>query len=270
MSTFWLYLCVTMQVSWNLPVYSLKTLGHLPVQNKIGIAGETNNFIKQQRPERMDYALEILDNDRWSKGQDILRHHRSQCNYINQSWTQWQGSTDSKDPDSVYMLKVFTGPLKPIFLQKNLLQYMSRIYRCCKLGFRCRKVKGLQGTLDKGGNEAAFYIDLDIFSLSVHRAELHFELSAEEQVTVIPVLNMNGLRHSSFTQIRRGHIIDLTLDVMFILQALKEKEMVETMTEDVTELSLSLHCIQNDLHVPCNRHGVTMLHHPFIALQYQY
>ncbi|XP_073529145.1 uncharacterized protein [Phyllobates terribilis] len=122
----------------------------------------------------------------------------------------------------------------------------------------------------KGGREAAFYIDLDVFSLSIHRAELHFELSAEEQVTVIPVLNMNGLRHSSFTQIRRGHIIDLTLDVMFILQALKEKEMVETAIEDVTELSLSLHCIQNDLHVPCNPHGVSLLHHPFIALQYKY
>ncbi|XP_075709888.1 uncharacterized protein LOC142743224 [Rhinoderma darwinii] len=255
-------------------MYSRKTHGHTPVPNKIERAVETNNFIKKQRSEshnreRMERILEILGADRWSKGQDILKYHRSQCNYMNQSWTQWQGSTENQDPSSVYMLNVFIRPIKPTFPQKNLFQYMSRIYRCCKLGFSCRRIKGLQGILDEGIKEAAFNIDSDIFSLSIQRAELHLEVSADEQLTVIPVLNINGLRRSSFRQMRSGHIIDLALDVMFILQALKETDMAYTVNGVVTELSLSLHCIQNDLHVPCNLHRVSLLQPPFITLQYK-
>ncbi|KAG8596895.1 hypothetical protein GDO81_002087 [Engystomops pustulosus] len=253
---------------------SMKTHGLSPVFSKTGRAVETNNFIKKQRTdtnirEQVQNILQILSTDRWTKGQDMLKYHRSQCNYMNQSWTQWQGLMDYDEPSSVYMLRVFTGPIKPMFPQKNLFQYMSRIYRCCKLGFSCRRIKGLQGTLDEGRREAAFYIDTDVLSLSTQRAELHLHVSADEQLTVIPILTINGLRRSSFTQMRSGHIVDVALDVMFILQALKDKEMEDAVKEDVTELSLSLLCIYNDLHVPCNGHRVSLLHSPFIALQYK-
>ncbi|XP_044144825.1 uncharacterized protein LOC122933828 [Bufo gargarizans] len=269
MSTFWLCLCAFVQFSWTLPMYSEKTHGHSPEHNKIGRAVEPNNFIKKHRPDQMESILQKLGADRWSKGQDILKYHRSQCNHMNQSWIQWQGSTYNEDLGSEYTLKIFTGPLKPTFPQRNLFQYMSRIYKCCRLGFSCRRIKGLQGTLDEGGRAATFYIDLDILSLSIQRAQIHLEVSADEQLTVIPVLNINGLRRSSFTQIRSGHVLDLTLDVMSILQALKEKETVDAEKEEVTELSLSLQCIQNDLHVPCNLHRAFLLQSPFITLQYK-
>ncbi|XP_066458068.1 uncharacterized protein [Eleutherodactylus coqui] len=264
MSRFGLCLCVFIQASWTFPMYAMKTHGY-----------SADNLIKKQRSdsqhrERMENILEMFGADRWSKGQDILKHHRSQCNYMNQFWTQWQGSTDNQDASSVFMLKVFTGPLKPVFPQKNLFQYMSRIYRCCRLGFGCRRIKGLQGTLDEGGRVAAFYIDSDVFSSSIQRAELHLEVSAGEELTVIPELFINGLRRSSFTQIRRGPIMDLSLDVMFLLQVLKEKALADPVNEEVTELSLSLHCIQNDLQVPCNLPGAPLLQPPFIALQYRY
>ncbi|KAM3936713.1 uncharacterized protein RB166_021792 [Leptodactylus fuscus] len=269
MSRFWLCLYVFIQVSWSSPI--MNSLGHLPV-HKIGRAEESNNFIKKQRSEsreRTENILEIFGTDRWSKEQDILKYHRSQCNYKNQSWTQWQGSADHQDLTSVYDVKVYTGPLKPIFPQKNLFQYMGRIYRCCKLGFSCSRIKGLQGTLDEGGRELAFYIDSDIFSLSIQRAELHLQISADDQVTVIPVLNVNGVRRSRFVEKRNGLIIDLALDVMFILQALKERDMADMVHEEVIELSLSLHCMQSDVHVPCNLHRVSLLHSPFITIQYK-
>ncbi|KAM9329597.1 uncharacterized protein PAF06_004359 [Gastrophryne carolinensis] len=275
MSALWLWLCVLLQVSWTFPMYSRKAPGHMAIHSKLGRPGnvETNNFIKKPRSEnqnreRIENMLERLAADRVSKGQDSLKYHRTQCNHMNQSWTHWQDFTNNQDPGSVYMFRVFTGPLQPTFPQRNLFQYITRIYRCCKLRLNCPKIKGLQGTLEDGGKEIALYMDSDIFGLSVRRAELHLEVLADELVTVIPALSINGVTHSRFLQLRSGHIIDLALDIMFLLQALKEKDMEAMILEDVTELSLTLHCIKDDLHVPCSRHRVSLLHAPFIALQY--
>ncbi|XP_077317175.1 uncharacterized protein LOC143939955 [Lithobates pipiens] len=272
MSTLWLWLCVLLQVSWTFSMFLRKTSDHVPVHAKPERAAQTNIIKKQradnQNRDRIDTIMAKITADRWSKGQDILKHHRTQCNYMNQSWTYWHDSSDNQDPKSVYMFRIFTGPLKATFPQRNLFQYVSRVYRCCKLRLNCPKVKGLQGTMADGKKEISLYIDPDNFGLSIRRAELHLEVLADEQLTVFPVLTINGHTHSRFTQLRSGHIIDLALDVMFLLQALKEKETDSMVNEEVIELSLALHCMKNELHVPCNSHRVSLLHAPFIALQY--
>ncbi|KAM5191669.1 uncharacterized protein ACMZJ9_001633 [Mantella aurantiaca] len=273
MSILWLWLCVLLQVSWTFPMFLKKTSGHVTVHARPEKAEQPNNFIKKQKSEnqsreRVEKIMAKLTADRWSKGQDSLKYHRTQCNYMNQSWTQGLDPTINQDSKSVYMFRASTGHLKATFPQKNLFQYVSRIYRCCKLRLNCPKIKGLQGTLQDEKREISFYIDSDNFDLSIRRAELHLEILADEQLTVIPALTINGHTHSRFTQLRNGHIIDLTLDVMFLLQALKEKEPDTMADEEVTELSLMLHCIKNELHVPCNSHRVSLLHAPFIALQY--
>ncbi|KAM4808062.1 uncharacterized protein WCC33_002784 [Rhinophrynus dorsalis] len=274
MAIVWFWICLFLQFSWTLPFNFRRNNALILMRNKVERTGEPSNFIKRSRienRERMEIFLEMLGIGRRSNGQDLLRYHRTQCNYMSQPWLQRPDVFYNMDPSALFLFRVFTGPLRPIFPQHNLFRFISRIYRCCKLGFPCRRVKGLQGTLNAGDGRKAveFYIDSDILSLSILRAELHLEVSVTDQLTVIPVLTTNGIALSRFTQSRSEHVADLILDVMFLFQILKESETEDMMNEDVTELSLSLHCIQNDRHVPCNLHGVSLIHAPFLALQYE-
>ncbi|XP_072271534.1 uncharacterized protein [Pyxicephalus adspersus] len=271
MSSFWLWLFVLLQVSSTFPMYVRNTSGPAPMYAKPERTAQMNNLIKKQKENQNKERIEIMAKltDRWSKGQDILRYHRTQCNHMNQSWTHWQDSTAViQDSKSDYTFRVFTGPLKATFPQRNLFQYVNRVYRCCKLGLNCPKIKGLQGTLEYGKNEINIYIDPDIFGLSIRRAELHLELLADEHLTIIPSLTLNGHTYSRFTQSRSGYITDLALDVMFLLHALKEKDVDSMAIEEVTELQLTLYCMKNELYVPCHLKKVSLLHSPFIALHY--
>lgn len=155
MSTLWLWLCLLLQVSWTFPMFLRETSGHVAMNAKQERTAQTNNFIKKQRAEnqnreRVEKIMAKFTLDRLSKGQDTLKYHRTQCNYMNQSWTHWIDSADHQDPKSVYMFRVFTGQLKATFPRQNLFQYVSRVYMCCKLRLNCPRIKGLQGTLHDG------------------------------------------------------------------------------------------------------------------------
>ncbi|MEE6504535.1 hypothetical protein FKM82_005228 [Ascaphus truei] len=274
MDTVWIWLCFFLQVAWTSPVSSRRSNGHMLERNQVERTREPNNLVKGRRTEnhnreRLETSLDRVGAGRWSTGQDLLRYHRTQCIHMSQPWTHGQDAVRNQDPSSVFLFSVFTGSLKPIFPQQNLFQYISRIYRCCKLGFTCRKIKGLQGTIEVGDRrkEMEFYVDLDITNLSILRAELHLEVSNSDGLTVIPVLRAKGTPHSRYLQLIRNRVSDLTLDVMFLFKMLKETQ--DVMSEDVTELSLALHCIRNEHPVPCDLNGVSLLHHPFIALQYE-
>uniref|UniRef100_A0A6I8SNF2 Uncharacterized protein n=1 Tax=Xenopus tropicalis TaxID=8364 RepID=A0A6I8SNF2_XENTR len=262
MGTVWLWICLVIQVSWTFPMHFRKHNGLTLLRNKVESPGDPNNFIKISRTEhhlkeRMDTFLEIIGGRR-SNRQDILKYHRAQCTYMSQPWTRSQDIIYQQDPSAMFLFRVFTGPLRPTFPHQNLFRYMSRIYRCCKLGFTCKRVKGLQGTWARGAGkkEVEFSIDSEIINLSILRAELHLEVSLRSnQLSVVPVLTAKGVTFSSFTELRSDHGMDLALDVMFLLQMLKETDTEEMMNEEVTELSLALHCFHNELPVPCHLYG---------------
>ncbi|KAM4707087.1 uncharacterized protein O3C94_003240 [Discoglossus pictus] len=242
--------------------------------HKLERAGEHNNFVKRVKTEnshreRMETFFEMFGGR--SKGQDFVKYHRSQCVHMSQPWIQRHEAMYSQNYSSEFSFKVFTGPLRPMYPEHNLFRYISGIYKCCRLGFTCRKIKGLQGTLKAGDGkeEVDFYIDADVYNLSILQAELHLEVSASEGLTVIPVLTAKGVEHSRFRQLRSDHLMDLALDVKFLLQILKDCDTEDTMKEEMMELRLALHCIQNEHVVPCDLHGVSLLHSPFIALHYE-
>ncbi|KAG8455743.1 hypothetical protein GDO86_001800 [Hymenochirus boettgeri] len=271
----WLWIFLLLQVSWTFPLHLRRNNGQSLLKNTVESPGDHNNFIKKSRTEqnfneRLDNFLEMIGGRRTNR-QDLLKYHRSQCSFLSQQWAWHQDIVYQPDPSAIFMLRVFTGPLRPMFPEQNLFRYISRVYKCCKLGFTCKRIKGLQGTLafGDGKKEVEFYFDPDIFSLSILRAELHLQVSLSDQLVVIPVLMAKGRTYSSFTQLKREHFTDLALDVMFLLKMMKEMNTEDMMREDVTELSLALHCIQNDFHVPCNLYGVSMLHSPFLVLQYE-
>ncbi|OCU01724.1 uncharacterized protein XB5848002.L [Xenopus laevis] len=276
MATVWLGIFLLLQVSWSFPMHFRKHNGLTLMRNKVESPGDQNNFIKRSGVdyhfrERMGTFLEMAGGRR-SNRQDILKYHRAQCTYMSQPWIQSQDIIYQQDPGVMFLFRVYTGPLRPTFPRPNLFKYMSRIYRCCKLGFTCKRVKGLQGTWTHGNGrkEVEFSIDSDIFNLSILRAELHLEVSlGSNQLTVVPVLTAKGITLSSFTTLRSDHVMELALDVMSLLQMLKETDTEDTMSEEVTELSLALHCIHNEHPAPCHLYGVSLLHPPFLALHYE-
>ncbi|OCT98192.1 uncharacterized protein XB5848002.S [Xenopus laevis] len=275
MGTVWLWICLVLQVSWTFPMHFRKHNELTLLRNKVESHGDPNNFIKQSRAdtpfkERVGTFPEMTGGRR-SNRQNILKYYRAQCTYMSQPWIQSQDIIYQQDPSAMFLFKVYTGSLRPTFPHQNLFKYMSRIYRCCKLGFTCKRVKGLQGTWTPGSGkkEVEFSIDSDIFNLSILRAELHLEVSlASNQLTVVPGLTAKGITLASFTELRSDHVMELALDAMSLLQMLKESDTEDT-NEDVTELSLALHCIHKEHPVPCHLYGVSLLHPPFLAFQYE-
>ncbi|KAM8961183.1 uncharacterized protein RCH25_036953 [Pelodytes ibericus] len=276
MNSIYLWMCLFLQVSRTLTLNSRMNV-HSPVKNNPDRTGDSSNLIKKvkiesQITENMESTPEMVEAVRQSRGQDIPKHHRSRCNSMSQAWTRGQNAIYSQQPTSVFRFKIFTGPLRPLSPQHNLVRYITRVYKCCKLGFTCNRVRGLQGTLEVGkcmGNKVEFYVDPDVSASSVFRAELHLEVPTADQLTVIPVLTANGKQHFSFIQLKRDHTTDLILDLRFLLQILKEAESGNTMTEKVTVMSLGFHCIQQGYHVPCDMHRISLLHAPFIAFHYK-
>uniref|UniRef100_A0A8C5LVN3 Uncharacterized protein n=2 Tax=Leptobrachium leishanense TaxID=445787 RepID=A0A8C5LVN3_9ANUR len=271
MDTFWLLMSLFLQVSQALTVNS-RNSEETPVKMHSEQTGEPSNLIKKIKPEshgveKKDNAFEmLLEFGRWPKGQDNPKQHRSRCNSISQAWTRGQDAIYRQHPTYKLQLKVFTGLLKPVTVQDNLVRYLSKIANCCMLGFSCNRVRGLQGTLGVDGeNHVGFYMDSEVITPSVFRVELHLEVTAIEQLTVIPVVTANGHQHNSFIQLRRNHITDLILDLRFLLLMLKETETAET----VIEIMLGFHCIHNGYHAPCDEHGIMLLNVPFIALHYK-
>ncbi|XP_053306685.1 uncharacterized protein LOC128468855 [Spea bombifrons] len=250
---------------------------HTSARNNPERTDDAINLIKKiknesQPLEKVESLSETLGAGKWPNEQNPPKHQRSRCNHLSQAWTRGQDTIYSQEPSTTYQFKVFTGPLRPISPHYNLVQYMNRVYKCCKLGFNCNLVRGLQGTLDVGdeGYMVEFFLDPEVLTATVVQAELHLEVPASDQLTVIPVLTTDGVQHFSFIPLRRDKITDLVLDVRFLLPMLKEVETGNMIhEEEVTELTLGLYCIQNGYHVPCDLHGISLLRYPFIVLHYK-
>lgn len=228
---------------------------HSPVSARHWAAG---------RPEDMGFGVDYND-----LGRVDPRH---QCLHMSQPWSSGHYKLAALEDSAPFRLRVRTaasGPPRPVFPHQHLFHYIKRIYSCCKLGFACRKIKGLQGrvVLDGPLTDLEFYMDPQTLELTVQRAELHLEVSNPDQVTVVPVLQTPGFSSSSHTKKTRDDVLDLTLDVMFLFDMLREEP--EVMAKEGVELTLNLLCIQDSLLVPCEYHGVSILRAPFIALLYK-
>ncbi|XP_069476502.1 uncharacterized protein [Ambystoma mexicanum] len=196
------------------------------------------------------------------------RYPGPQCLHMSQPWSSGQHRLAELEDSAPFRLRAHTaasGPPRPTFPHQHLFHYIKNIYRCCKLGFACRKIKGLQGRVVLEGplKNLDFYVDPQTLELSVQRAELHLEVSNPDHVAVVPVLKIPGFSSSSHTKMTRDDVTDVTLDVMFLFDMLRADRGV------MAELTLSLHCIQDNLLVPCDYHGVSILRAPFIALLYK-
>ncbi|KAJ1092769.1 hypothetical protein NDU88_005879 [Pleurodeles waltl] len=203
---------------------------------------------------------------------ELQRYPGHQCLHMSQPWSSGHRKLAALEDGAPFRVRVHTaasGPPRPVFPHQHLFHYIKRIYSCCKMGFTCRKIKGLQGrvVLDGPLTDLEFYMDPQTLELSVQRAELHLEVSNPDRVTVMPVLKIPGFSSSSHTKLTRDDVLDLTLDVMFLFDMLREDP--EMMSKERAELTLNLHCIQDSLLVPCEYHGVSILRAPFIALLYK-
>ncbi|XP_033903036.3 uncharacterized protein LOC117428264 [Acipenser ruthenus] len=164
----------------------------------------------------------------------IKRHQQPPCVQMTEPWTVGRPSAASLPGDRlVYRLKVHAssaaGQRQPIFPQHHLFQYLGKVYQCCKTGFVCRKIKGIQGRLtrDAARREVEFLVNPDVGALEIQRAELHVQISNPDRVRVEPVLTLQHAENqdavsSRYVGVMREGVSDFTLDLAFLFQTLKD------------------------------------------------
>ncbi|KAK1160048.1 hypothetical protein AOXY_G21544 [Acipenser oxyrinchus oxyrinchus] len=160
----------------------------------------------------------------------IKRHQQPRCVHMTEPWTVGRPSAASLPGDRlVYRLKVHAssaaGQRQPIFPQQQLFQYLGKVYQCCKTGFVCRKIKGIQGRLtrDADRGDVEFLVNPDVGALAIQRAELHVQISNPDRLRVEPVLTLQHAENqdavsSRYVGVMREGVSDLT----FLFQTLKD------------------------------------------------
>ncbi|XP_041079711.1 uncharacterized protein si:ch211-170d8.2 [Polyodon spathula] len=161
-------------------------------------------------------------------------HQQPRCVHMTEPWAVGRPGAASLPGDRlVYRLKIHVssaaGQRQPIFPQRHLFQYLGEVYQCCKTGFICRKIKGIQGRLtrDAGRGEVQFLVNPDVGALQIQRAELHVQISNPDRVRVEPVLTLQHADDqdavsSRYVAVMREVVSDLTLDLAFLFQTLKD------------------------------------------------
>ncbi|XP_029427126.1 uncharacterized protein LOC115073103 [Rhinatrema bivittatum] len=266
LNTIFCLMCI-LQVAGSRHLYSGKGAA-IGFSESRGETGEESLSRMDLRAEDTEGSPHRLRQRVWIEGHEVLGYQRSQCIHMSQPWVWGHLGLLGQQMSSSFKLRLHTapsGPTRPAFPQQHLFQYIRTIYSCCKLGFACRKVKGLQGKIevDDEGTNLEFYIDSDILGLSILRAELHLEISNPDHITVTPVLSTSATRSTSHLKLARADVSDLTLDATFLFHLLQEAGGTRR------EMSLSLNCIVSQHPVPCDHHGVGLLGAPFIAILYK-
>ncbi|XP_062854267.1 uncharacterized protein si:ch211-170d8.2 [Trichomycterus rosablanca] len=197
------------------------------------------------------------------------------------------------------------GPNKLVFPEQPLFQFVRRVYRCCQMGHHCAGVKGIQGR-STGGSIIEFLLSEDVLSAPVLRAEVHLHLSNPQQLNISPLLPWLHKRHlpTRYSAWSKEGVVELRVDLLFFFQALQalrgrrggaslmeirrggglnspwvsETRPAVTQGRDrgaerplqtPEELGLALLCSTPDMNTQrCERHGVRLLHTPFITLSY--
>ncbi|KAK2840570.1 hypothetical protein Q7C36_012149 [Tachysurus vachellii] len=198
------------------------------------------------------------------------------------------------------------GPQRPVFPEQPLFGFIRRVYRCCQSGHRCAGVKGLQGR-ETAGSTVEFVLSEDVWSAPILRAEVHLHISNPHQLKVQPLLPWLDKRHrpTRYSTWWTDSTLEVRVDLHFLFQALQavrgkrggarameiprvrglhtlqtsevrptEAEggdrRVEHHPQVPVDLGLTLHCSTVELNtpLPCESHGVRLLHTPFITLSY--
>ncbi|KAF4070340.1 hypothetical protein AMELA_G00284400 [Ameiurus melas] len=198
------------------------------------------------------------------------------------------------------------GPHRLVFPEQPLFRFVRRVYRCCQMGHHCGGVKGLQGR-EAAGSTVEFVLSQDVWSVPILRAEVHLHISNPHQLNVQPLLPWLEKRHlpTRYSVWWKDSVLEVRVDLLFLFQALQalrgrrggssvmeirrvgglhplrasETRPTEAQGGDgravrplqvPVELGLALHCSTVELNtpLPCESHGVRLLHTPFITLSY--
>ncbi|KAM9475918.1 uncharacterized protein Hap1MRO34_011636 [Clarias gariepinus] len=198
------------------------------------------------------------------------------------------------------------GASRLVFPEQPLFSFVRRVYRCCQMGHHCGAVKGLQGR-DTAGPVIEFVPSEDVWSAPILRAEVHLHISNPDRLNVQPVLPWleKRLLPTKYSAWWKDGVLEVRVDLLFLFQALQafkgrqgaysvmevqrirgfhtlqapEARPPEVQSGDrraerplqvPVELGLVLHCSTEEPNtpLPCESHGVQLLHTPFITLSY--
>ncbi|XP_026115121.1 uncharacterized protein si:ch211-170d8.2 [Carassius auratus] len=147
-----------------------------------------------------------------------------QCTLLSAPWTE--STTPLGDWGQMYRLMILStmsdGPRRAVFPEQPLFRFVRRVYRCCKVGYHCGSVKGIQGG-KVGDYNIEFLLGEDVLSATLVKAEVHFHFSNPQHLTIqplLPSLEKRGFPTRYSVWLRDG-VVELRVDLLVLFQALQ-------------------------------------------------
>ncbi|XP_068594562.1 uncharacterized protein si:ch211-170d8.2 [Brachionichthys hirsutus] len=252
-----------------------------------GRAVKTRGFLSNAADEPPGSTLRADALKRWRRAG--AETHRERCAELA---APWQENAEPAPQHNATLLELRVRafsrgpPRDPVFPGKSLFGFVRRVYRCCREGRRCRRVKGIQGHR-RGDADVEFLLTREALSLTLTRAELHLHLSNPLHLDVHPVLSALSKRDlpTRYTGGSKGDAAELSVDLLLLLRGLQDgggggadiRQLFASPPRDaggaargpVLELGLVLGCSRAGSGVPCGEGGVRLSHPPFMALYYR-
>ncbi|XP_029115479.1 uncharacterized protein LOC114912479 [Scleropages formosus] len=161
-------------------------------------------------------------------GNDAEGTRREQCALLGARWKEATGDATVPGPEiSTYRVRVLPlprgGPRRAVSPEEALRSFSARVYRCCRMGFQCRGVRGIQGHVSADFH-VEFYLLPDVLLAPVVSAEVHLHISNPLHLTVEPWFPYLG-RHGHPTRYGVGPgagTLELRVDLLFLFRGLRE------------------------------------------------
>uniref|UniRef100_A0A8C8GJW6 Uncharacterized protein n=1 Tax=Oncorhynchus tshawytscha TaxID=74940 RepID=A0A8C8GJW6_ONCTS len=160
---------------------------------------------------------------RWRRESDETQ--RQHCAMLSAPWMET--SAYPMELALLHRLRVRSmaqgGLRRTVFPEQPLFHFVRRVYHCCQLGFHCRGVKGIQGSIS-GDTDLEFLLSQDALSVTVMRAEIHLYVLNPQHLNIEPVLPYMAKRKlpTRYSFGSRENVLELRVDLLFLFQGLQE------------------------------------------------